>query len=229
LNGDLSFLDADADGKLDTGTSITVADDAVATTATGVTVAADMQSVSFTSASPAFALLGTGSVANDRQVAFTISSDGVRVIPATAFTIDAAMAYTDAATLGRSYAAAGISAGAWSLNGDGATISFLPFGDAFSQSVTVTNTGTVDGTISVDWTYNGVTTPTTLTSIAVANSVTDISSELRTMAASAGIVGNAGLAIIVNSPQGQIQIDALYYSKADGDRGVVLTGGANTN
>jgi hypothetical protein len=49
------------------------------------------------------------------------------------------------------------------------------------------------------------------------------------MAASAGIVGNAGLAIIVNSPQGQIQIDALYYSKADGDRGVVLTGGANTN
>ena len=158
----------------------------------------------------------------------TATVDGLDAIAPRAFTTSVGLSYTDAETAARTQAlATDAASGSWTLNGDGGKISFLPFGSEFSQSVTITNTGKVDGEITVDWFSDGNTATTPLTAVATANSVTDISAELRAKAAAAGITGNAALNFVVNSPLGDIQIDALYYSKSDKDRGVVLTGGVN--
>lgn len=91
----------------------------------------------------------------DTTLTFTV--DGVDEIAPRSFTTSVDLGYTDAESSARTQAlATDSSAGSWTLNGDSAYISFLPFGDKYSQSVTVTNTGTVSGEMSVDWTSNGV-------------------------------------------------------------------------
>ena len=213
LKGDFSWLDGDSDGKLDTGNSIKVG-------ATDATLATDLQSASFTTANLA-AFTGTGT-AGDVDVKFDVVTNGDNIIPVIGYSADVSFDYVVGAFT-QTFAATGVNAGAWKLNGDGAFISFLPFGAAFSQSVTITNTGSVVGDISVDWYVDGTVVPTTLTTKAGAKAVTDISSELRDIAAANGVTGNVALNIVVNSPSDQIRVDALYYSKADQDRAVMAT------
>lgn len=108
------------------------------------------------------------------------------------------------------------SAGAWSLDGSSGDIKFLPFAPVYAQSVTVTNSGTVVGEISVDIFFNGEKFSKTLDAEAAANSVTDISSEVRKFAEDSGVDGNARVRVTVNAPN--CNVDAIYYHKADADR-----------
>lgn len=161
--------------------------------------------------------------AGDYEVTFEV--DGETTLTERGFSFSVDLEYDDGENASRDLKLANkATAGSWNLNGDSAYISFLPFGPAYSQSVTVTNKGKVEGEISVDWFFNGTVKTTKLTAKAKPEAVTDISSELRSIAAANGIVGNAALNIVINSPDGQITVDALYYSKADKDRGVVAAG-----
>lgn len=108
------------------------------------------------------------------------------------------------------------SVGAWSLDGSSGDIKFLPFAPVYAQSVTVTNSGTVVGEISVDIFFNGEKFNKTLTAKAAANSVTDISSEVRAFAKASGVDGDARVRVTINAPS--CNVNAVYYHKADGDR-----------
>lgn len=204
VNGDFTFVDADADDKVDTGF-----------VATGYQKGG--QSLVITDAAPSI----TGTSAQTLESDFTITTDGKAIIPTQAFTYGVTLSYDNASLTDGKFSATG-SAGAWTLNGGSAEVAFLPFGSAYSQSVTVTNTSTVDGSITVDWNYEGTTTTTVLTATAKPKAVTDISLELRTLAAAAGITGNASLSFVINSPSDQVAVKAVYYSILDKDRAVVL-------
>jgi hypothetical protein len=112
-------------------------------------------------------------------------------------------------------------AGFWTLNGSSDNIAFLPFGSKYSQSVIVTNSGTVSGEITIDITANGSTCTTTLAQTATAKSVVDISAEVRAWAATNAVTGPARVAVVVNSPTADITVKGLYYSESDKDRAVV--------
>lgn len=162
--------------------------------------------------------------ANAAVTTLTATVAGVDAIEERSFTVDATLGYTDAESAVRSLALLSTaSAGLWKLNGDGtAHVSFMPFGPAFSQSVTVQNNGAVDGEISIDWYTAAGKVTTVLTTKAAPYVVTDISTELRTVAAANGVTGNVAFDVVVNSPAGQINVTAVYYAKADGDRVLVL-------
>jgi hypothetical protein len=136
------------------------------------------------------------------------------------FTSSVSFDYTDALGEDQSFTDS-LSAGAWTLNGDSAFIPFMPFNSAFAQSITVTNNGTVDGAITVDITANGETNTHLLTEVAVANGVTNITAGVKAAAATDGVTGNAAITVVTNSPSDDITVSALYYSKADADRGIV--------
>jgi hypothetical protein len=213
LGGSFGFLDADASGAVDTGS--------VTTATTSPAVAADFSTV--TEAQAAFgAGIFDGLAADAAQEVYTITVDGTdHVIAPQTFSVDVDFDYADAATKAGSYTTT-LSGGAWTLNGASAYIPFMPFSSAFSQAVTIANSGAVAGAVTVDWVYAGTTVSTPLTIMAAGKSVTDISTQLRAAAAANGVTGNAALTIVVNSPNADIQVKALYYSKADKDRGIVL-------
>lgn len=154
----------------------------------------------------------------------TATVDGVNAIEARTFSVDATLGYTDAESAVRSLALlSGAAAGAWSLNGDGsAHVSFMPFNSDWSQSVSVQNNGAVDGEISIDWYTAAGKVTTVLATQAAAYAVTDISPELKTVAAANGITGNAAFDVVVNSPDGQINVTAVAFHNATKDRLLVL-------
>lgn len=212
LNGSFGFLDGDASGAVDAGT--------ITTTTTSPVVATDFTTV--TEAQAAFgAGIFDGLALDTASETYTITVDGTtHVIAPQTFTVDVDFDYADAATKAGSFSTT-LAGGAFALNGASAYIPFLPFGSAFSQSVTVSNSGSVAGAVTADWAYNGTTVSTPLNVTAAANSVTDISTALRAAAAANGVVGNAAVTIVVNSPNNDIEVKAIYYSKADRDRAVV--------
>lgn len=190
LNGDFSFLDVDGDDKIDEEFTLTG------------TAAKGLQSTVIES--------------NSATGKFDFATDGSVVLPVQGYSIDASVQYTTAAGATQTFDAKGLSAGAWSLNGTSKDITFMPFGNAYAQSITVTNRGTVVGEIEVVLTYNGENYTKALTAVAAAKTVTDISKEVAAFAAESGVVGNANVKVIVNSPS--VDVDAVYYSKADADR-----------
>ena len=197
INGDFSFLDTDADDK---------ADYSVTSTVGTVAVAKDFQSITVTHTAAAAATV-------------TIeATDGTTVIPTQAYTVDAEVTYTATGAPAAQTKSFTFSGGSWALNGYQDTVSFLPFGSQYAQSVTVTNRGSVEGAITVEITANGEVKSKELTAIAVKSSVTDISKEVAAFAAEIGVNGNAGLKIIVDAPSANITTDAVYYAKADQDR-----------
>lgn len=195
LAGDFTFLDADGDAAIDAGYVLSG------------TNAADLQSTTISN---------TSGLTQD----FTITTDGEVVLPAQSYTASVNVDYDTAASKVANYSAT-ISAGEWTLNGSSDKIAFLPFGSAYAQSITVTNTGKVEGEITVELTANGETTAKTLTAIAAKNSVTNISSEVAAFAAELGIEGDAAVNVIVNAPDANIDVKGVYYHKASQDR--VLT------
>jgi hypothetical protein len=107
------------------------------------------------------------------------------------------------------------------LNGSSDDIAILPFGSEYSQSITVTNTGTLSGAIVVDLISGGTTFSKTLTAAAAGLTVTNISKEVADFALASGITGNAGIKVVVNAPSTAIAVKAIYYHRASQDR--VLT------
>lgn len=195
LNGDFSFLDVDGNDKVDQEFTLS-----------GV-AAKDLQSTAVTKATAATAK-------------FDFATDGSVVLPVQTFFADASVQYKTVGAgpgaTAATFEAKGLYAGAWSLNGTSKDITFMPFGSAYAQSITVTNRGTVVGEIEVVLTYNGKNYTKTLTAVAAAKSVTDISKEVAAFAKASGITGNANVKVIVNSPS--VDVDAVYYSKKDADR-----------
>jgi hypothetical protein len=207
ITGDFTKLDTDGDMKLEAGEGSLVASQAVTTVA-----AADLSSV-----------LYTGVTANAART-FTINLPATKanrqVLTTQDFTFAVISDYTATAAKADVAVTSG-AAGKWSLNGSSDSIAFLPFGPAYSQSVTVTNTGTVDGEITIDITSNGTTHTTTLEQTAAAKSVVDISDAVRAWASTNGVSGNARVAVVVNSPSTDISVKGVYYSNTDNDRAVI--------
>ena len=97
----------------------------------------------------------------------------------------------------------------------------MPFGTEYAQSITVANKGTVEGAITVTLVANGNTYTKTLSAVAAAKSVTNISLEVAAFAAESGVTGNAYVNVVANAPAGNIAVKGVYYHKASADR--VLT------
>jgi hypothetical protein len=111
-----------------------------------------------------------------------------------------------------------VAVSSWGLNGDVANIDFLPFQDAYARAVTVTNNGTVEGDIHAEIFANGKMVASAKVGTATKYAVTDISAALNKLAADNGVTGYAGVRVTTNAPDGNIQVNAIYYSKDDKDR-----------
>ena len=157
----------------------------------------------------------------DGTIGVTVNGPAGVVIPDQAFSATVVASYDDpkggtadiTATL-----ADNASAGAWTLNGAKAHIPFLPFGSAYSQSVTVSNTSSQEGGVDLVIYVGDDTVEVEGIATVVAEGVTDLSSAVRTAVANAGLTGNLAFDVIINAPDSAIVVEALYYSKADADR-----------
>lgn len=208
IDYDATANGGDADGVMDAG------EIASAVTNTGCTSGV----VTFNTGLTALTMTDTGGIAASCAIELNNvgnAAGGSVIVSPQSFTV--ASTYTDASSNAITVGASG--AGSFTLDGSGADIAFLPFGSEYAQSITVTNSGTVVGAITVDLTAAGTTYTKTLTAIADAKSVTNISLEVAAFAAESGITGNARVNVTVNAPNTVVK--AVYYHKADGDR--VLT------
>jgi len=195
LNGDFSFLDLNADGKVDAkdlGSSITG------------TLAKDLQSTVVKAAA-----------AGDQT--FTVATGGKVTLPAQSYTADVAVAYTNSLGAVGSDTTSGLNAGKWTLNGDKTDIAFMPFGGQYANSITVTNMSALAGEITVTLTDGGKSVSAEV-GVAAAKSVTQIGKEVAALAAANGMT-QANVNVVVNATN--TTVVGVYYSKADGDR--VLT------
>lgn len=208
VKGDFSFLDTDSDGTADY--SIAVTNGGVAP---AVTVAEDFQSFSF----PVLATTAT-------YTATVTASDTTTptAIPVQSYTADVALSY-DPATLNtggtdsvKSFTA--LDAGKWTLNGASGELAFMPFSSDYARSITVANTSSLEGEITVDLTVGGKTYSKVLATKAAADGVTNISADINAFAAENMITSNANVKIIVNAPKASVSVTGIYYHKATADR-----------
>ena len=203
--GDFSFLDENGDGDLADSD-----DGSITSTAGTPVVAADMMSATITASSFAAGTVGV-----------TVTGPSEVVIPDQTFTASTTVSYTDPAGGSTDLTADTLSmasAGAWTLNGAQAHIPFLPFGSAYSQSVTVSNTSSQTGGVDLVIYSGGDTVEVEGIATVGAEGVTDLSSAIRTAVENAGLTGNLSFDIIINAPTTAITVEALYYAKADADR-----------
>lgn len=209
LKGDFSFLDTNGDGKV-------TAADKIATPlaftggATAAVFAADLQSVVIT---------GPAAFTNAGVTVTAANAAGETTITNQAFTVETELTYATA--VGTVKETATLSAGEWKLDGANQNIELMPFGTEYAQSITVANKGTVEGAITVTLVANGNTYTKTLSAVAAAKSVTNISLEVAAFAAESGVTGNAYVNVVANAPAGNIAVKGVYYHKASADR--VLT------
>lgn len=205
VKGDFSFLDTNGDGKIAAGDKIP------APFSGTVVIAPDMQSFTVTGGAAFAAIPSTLTVA---------TAAGDTIIKNQSFTVESEITYlpkTGAAAKKK----ATLSAGEWKLDGANQNIELMPFGAEYAQSITVANKGTVEGAITVTLVANGNTYTKTLSAVAAAKSVTNISLEVAAFAAESGVTGNAYVNVVANAPAGNIAVKGVYYHKASDDR--VLT------
>jgi len=207
VKSDFLFMDTDSDGTADYGITVTGTD---TESAKGFATGFQSYSVTDTTATPA-------------AVTFTLeATDGTTVIPVSSFTADTVITYTAAdSTTNVTKSFSATDAGQWTLNGASQSIAFLPFGSEYAQSITVTNTSTLAGEITVVLTADGREYTKVLTASAAANNVTNISLEVAALADESGITGNAQVQVIVNAPKDSVEVKGVYYHIATQDR--VLT------
>ncbi|WP_091983032.1 hypothetical protein [Pseudoalteromonas denitrificans] len=121
-----------------------------------------------------------------------------------------------------SYSLPEVTGGKFTLDGSTTNVAFMPYGANYAQSITVSNRGSVVGAITVDIFADGVKHSKVLTATSAANSVTNISTEVKDFVAEkfgATFEGNVSLSIVTNSPS--VEATALYYAKSDADRVLV--------
>lgn len=209
VKGDFSFLDTDADGTADY--AVTVAETGGSTPT--ATIATDLQSFSF----PVTAITST-------YTATVTASDATTptAIPVQSYTADVALSY-DPATINtggtdsvKSFSA--LDAGEWTLNGASGELAFMPFSNDYARSITVANTSSLEGEITVDLTVGGETYSKVLATKAAANGVTNISADINAFAVEKMITSNANVKVIVNAPKASVSVTGIYYHKATADR-----------
>jgi hypothetical protein len=217
VTGDFSWLmdyDAVANGGDGDGV-LEAAELAVGVTDTGCTSAVATLNSSMTE----LTITDTGALAASCAIELNNvgnAAGGSAITAPQSFTV--ASTYTDA---GSNPISASASAGAFTLDGSVGKTAFMPFGSAYSQSITVTNNGSVVGAITVDLVQDGVKYTKELTATSAAKSVTDISKEVQAFAAESGVTGNASVTVTTNAPG--IVVEAIYYHKASMDRVLVPT------
>jgi hypothetical protein len=210
VKGDFSFLDENGDGD------IADAKDGSITSAAGtVALAADMMSVTVKSGSA----LSTGTVG------ISVNGPTGVVIPDQSFTASTMVSYTNpkgGATDLVSTTLADSAAGSWTLNGAKAHVPLMYVGTNYAQAVTISNTSTQTGGVDIVVYIGDDTVEFEGVATAAGEGVTDISAAVRQAIADGGITsGVASFDVIVNAPTTAITVNALYYTKSDGDR--VLT------
>lgn len=204
LWGDFSFLDADGDGELG---------------------GADDGSVSFSGTGSAvvsedFDMVTVAATAFDAgTVGITVNVPGEVVIPEQSFQAQVDVAYDVTVTIdGTLNTLAKSSAGAWTLNGANVHVPFMPFGSQYSQSVTISNTSSQSGSVDLVIYVGDDTVDVTGIATVSPEGVTDISAAVSSAVSAAGLSGNLSFDVIVNAPDTAIEVTAVYYAKADGDR-----------
>lgn len=224
IYGDFSWMETDGDAGIDAGEL------AAAFAATG---GADTYTSVIDSAGTMITVTVADAGGNTVEaMTGTFTNLGVNLttpnatLPTQTLTYDSTIKYTTAAPMSAAASKAvdtGSALGSWTLNGSSDDIAFLPFGSEYAQSITVTNSGKTGGAITVDLTAGGTTYTKTLTAMADAESVTNISLEVAAFAAESGITGNARVKVVVNAPDtnNEIQVKGVYFHKATADR--VLT------
>ncbi len=215
IKGDFSWMESDGDAGID------AAELAAAFAATG---GADTYTSTINEAGDAITVTvadAAGNTAEAMTGTFTVLGKAVTtapILPTQSYTIDSTIKYNTASAVASTKVVATESAGSWTLNGFDEDIVFMPFSSQYAQSITVSNTGSVAGAITVDITAEGKTYTKTLTATATPKSTTDISTEVKAFATESGVMGNAHIKVVVNSPAGDIDVAGVYYSKADKDR-----------
>lgn len=214
LNGDFSYLDTDADQKLDdekvtvagTGSSVlTLAKDGVITLATANNTS----------------LAATG-------LDFTVNTGNTTVLKPTDFSATVASKYQLASdnSLKATYTT-DVAFGSWSLNGSVVEVPYLPFGDNTAVVLRLTNTSAKTGDLTVrylledsvnEWKSVGVVG-------SIGPGVTNISDiVMDAIKADADVTkGKVAIELTTNVPSDNVDITAIFKVISDADRGVVAT------
>jgi len=218
VKGDFSWMETDGDAGIDAGEL------AAAFAATG---AADTYTSTINTAATEITVTVADAAGNSVEAmtgTFTVAGQGTNsaTLPTQTLTVDSTVKYnTAAAVAATKVTATAEAAGSWTLNGSSDDIELMPFGDAYAQSITVANTGSVEGAITVTLTAGGKDYIKTLTATAAAKTVTNISLEVAEFANASGVTGNAHVNVVVNAPTTAIKVKGVYYHIATQDR--VLT------
>ncbi|RJE76914.1 hypothetical protein BGP78_10960 [Pseudoalteromonas sp. MSK9-3] len=207
--GDFSFVDTNNDGTADYAMTVT--------NATDEAFAKDFQSITFSH---------TAGASHDVSVTATATATPT-LIPVQTFTVDATVSYDpeteNTGGTDSTEKVSGLDAGEWKLNGASGSIAFLPFGSEYARSVTVSNTSTLEGEVTIDLIAGNKTYTKTIATKAAAQSVTNISADINAFAAESGITGNASVKVVVNAPDTSVSVTGVYYHIKDGDRILVPT------
>ncbi len=109
-----------------------------------------------------------------------VNEDSLSQLSSQRFLADLEVRYALGGTAG-SVDRGNIDAGAWTLNGTTFNIPFMPYGPAFNQVIAISNGGNVSGSIELmAFSDNGEQIgPLTLSNVATANTVTNISASIR--------------------------------------------------
>ena len=109
-----------------------------------------------------------------------VNEDSLSQLSSQRFLADLEVRYALGGTAG-SVERGNIDAGAWTLNGTTFNIPFMPYGPAFNQVIAISNGGNVSGSIELmAFSDNGEQIgPLTLSNVATANTVTNISASIR--------------------------------------------------
>lgn len=178
------------------------------------TPAAATQTLSINEGYTALTIKDTAAAGLDLTATVIGNAKGGSVLASQGFALTAKVKHANGEFTVKGLDAAAV--GGWSLDGSGGDIKFIPFGPQYAQSITVTNSGAVTGEITADIFFNGEKFTKTLSTVAAANSVTNISAEIAALAAENSVVGDARILITVNAPN--CNVNAVFYHKGDGDR-----------
>lgn len=140
------------------------------------------------------------------------------MLPAGSYTVDAVVTHT-VANAAVTDTTTGVAAGAWSLNGATRTVQAYPLSSAVQNFLWVTNAGSVDGAISATGVCGGESVGPYDLGMAPAKTATPIASALAAaMGSDCGSAQRAQVVVTVNSPKGDIDVNASYKVSADADR-----------
>jgi len=224
ITGDWSFL-------ADENTSTTgIQNDSVVATCDG-TAAGNQATETFAADGTSVTVACPAAKVGNIVVTYTPADNGTAPLPAIttgAFTMGASMTFEDSGTdVGgtgsvastKTLAAAGTSAGSFTLNGSTSTVQAYPLGAAVEQFLWVTNSGANDGAITMTATQGGATSAECSLGTAAAKSVTSISAVANDCLTAAGITsGRAQLSVTVNAAATLVNLYAAYKVTSADDR-----------